>query len=41
MVVVDCVIARRTRRDVAVAVQVEPSGAGERGGSSTDTAEMG
>jgi hypothetical protein len=28
-------------RDVAVAVQVEPSRAGERGSSSTDTPEMG
>jgi hypothetical protein len=34
------VIARRTTRDVAVAVQVEPSRAGERGSSSTDTPEI-
>jgi hypothetical protein len=36
-----CVIARRTRRDVTVAVPVEPSRAGERGSSSSDTPEMG
>jgi hypothetical protein len=34
-------IARRTTREVAVGVQVEPARAGERGSSCTDTPEMG
>jgi hypothetical protein len=41
MAVVQGVIARRTTRDIAVAVQVEPSRVAERGSPSTDTPEMG